>query len=260
MIRAHIKFAELRKEIAVAYCIILMFDLPDSPPGLFSMDPLAQGTYTLGSNENVSQALRRGLSARFSRHPFFSSTRSSRTSRDKVISRQASTADMNKNNEQMGVNGKTGNSKGVERFFNKFIKQISVLTLNHANQRKRHKTNDEAAEDDEQQADMPQSVSHSNLDGTNKTASAASRKCSTLPARFDYTPGVIGLRNHGNTCFINGDHLPTINSISFSLFNFVVEIRFKKIQLIPSCFSTFSHPAVPKSHGHVGGVFCDGPI
>jgi len=179
-----------------------MFDLPDSPPGLLSpMDPLAEGTFTLGSEENLGRALKRGFSARFSRHPFFSSTRSARGQRRKVLSRHASANDVNKINE---LNGGPKNGKGVEKFFNKFLKQMSVLTFNHANQRKmRQRAAQEAAEDGDQHP-MPQSVSHSNLDGRSKTAST--RKCSTLPARFDYTPGVTGLRNHGNTCFINGNY------------------------------------------------------
>lgn len=123
-----------------------------------------------------------------------------------VLSRQSSATDVNNraNSHELGSGLKSG-AKGV---LNKFIKQMSVLTLNHANQRKRRKASEGTpAEEADQLSDMPQSVSHSNLSGKSKTAmttSGSTRKCSTLPARFDYTPGVIGLRNHGNTCFING--------------------------------------------------------
>lgn len=48
-----------KTECVIASPCVFMFDLPDSPPGLLSMDPLAgrEGTYTLGSNENLGTNL-----------------------------------------------------------------------------------------------------------------------------------------------------------------------------------------------------------
>ena len=117
----------------------------------------------------------------------------------------------NRVNNELGGSIKNS-AKGV---LSKFFKQMSVLTLNHANQRKRHKGGDQATpEEADQLSGMPQSVSHSNLSGRTKSG-GSTRKCSTLPARFDYTPGVIGLRNHGNTCFING-------GCTFGFFLFII--------------------------------------
>lgn len=169
-------------------------------------------SYTLGSNEFLPKnGLRRGLSARFSRNALFAST--IRKKHDKFSSRRTSAtnlhnAETNAKNAEIGTN-KSNRRKRNGGFFSKVLQQMSVLTINHASQRKRRKA---AGQDDEEERDdigttIPQSVSHSShLDHAtsgNKSTTTASRKCSTLPARLDYTPGVIGLRNHGNTCFIN---------------------------------------------------------
>ena len=86
----------------------------------------------------------------------------------------------------------TNNFEGSS-FFNKLLQQVSALTVNHAAQRLRRQSH--------RTARLPQSVSHSN--NLDSSSEETVRKCSTLPAHLDYTPGVIGLRNHGNTCFIN---------------------------------------------------------
>lgn len=167
-------------------------------------------SYSLGSNEYLPKSgLKRGLSARFTHNPLFGST--TRKKNDKFSSRRTSVSNMtNLENSSVGDEienqHKNSNIKRSRGFFSKVLQQMSVLTINHASQRKRHKASEERDADDAIKAPLPQSISHSShLDHAsgNKSNTTTTRKCSTLPARLDYTPGVIGLRNHGNTCFIN---------------------------------------------------------
>lgn len=190
---------------------------PDSlgvyPPmdGLDDQPVHHPNNYNLGSNDYLPKnSLRRGLSARFSNNPLFGTP--SRKKNDKFSSRRTSIGNMTNlenNTVSDGVgNPKRSNSKRTGGFLSKVLQQMSVLTINHASQRKRRKAAEEEQEEDDTipVAPIPQSVSHSShLDHAsgNKSKTITTRKCSTLPARLDYTPGVIGLRNHGNTCFIN---------------------------------------------------------
>ena len=203
----------------ILLCDTSMLGYPPDTLGIFppSMDGLDDqpvhhhpNNYTLGSNEFLPKSnLRRGLSARFLRNPLFGST--IRKKNEKFSSRRTSISNMNNLENNAVGNGvgtnKNGNTKRPGGFFSKVLQQMSVLTINHASQRKRRKTaEEELEEEDPIAAPIPQSVSHSShLDHVsgNKPNTTTTRKCSTLPARLDYTPGVIGLRNHGNTCFIN---------------------------------------------------------
>lgn len=195
-----------------------MLGFPSDTLGVFSpMDELSNqsahhtGSYALGSNEYIPKSgLKRGFSARFQRNSLFGS--SSRKKNEKFSSRRTLSTNMN-NLESTSVSGvklgsnKNSNNKRNGGFFLKVIQQMSALTINHASQRKRRKAAEgNPDEDDSIVVPIPQSISHSShLDHSsgNKPNTTTTRKCSTLPARLDYTPGVIGLRNHGNTCFIN---------------------------------------------------------
>ena len=174
---------------------------------------------------------RRGFSARFSRHPLFSSVAHKKRS---SLKRRSSASNICTNPEPTSevVAAATESAarenlkpERVSRFFNRIMQQMSELTVNHANLRKRRQLDGEVADgrDPDVVMTMPQSASlnivvknkSNSLESPSKSAvkiatnssindeSAAMRKCSTLPSRLDYTPGVIGLRNHGNTCFIN---------------------------------------------------------
>ena len=168
--------------------------------------------FFLGSDESLSEVspFKRGFSARFSKRAFFSSTMQRKKARlaakSNQMSQQNKEAENEENCDQQLFSDRIAAKESG--FFNKLLQQMSVLTVNPASQRKQRRQStmiinkaDEPSPVILPQA-LPQSVSHSShLDNGNK--SAAVRKCSTLPARLDYTPGVIGLRNHGNTCFIN---------------------------------------------------------
>jgi len=171
-----------------------------------SLGPIEQPpNLTLNSNEylNKTKPLKRGFSARLSRHPFFSSTLRRSNVKSSARTIHSSTSMVGGDQNQASLNGSSDiptkeNPKKMGQFFNKLLQQMSGLTTNHATLRKRHTSLDR-----QENTDMPlnQSVSHSNH--LNEATNKSFRKCSTLPARLDFTPGVIGLRNHGNTCFIN---------------------------------------------------------
>ncbi|KAK4016756.1 hypothetical protein OUZ56_031722 [Daphnia magna] len=169
-------------------------------------------SYDLDSNDyHPKRNLRRGFSARFAQNPLFGTP--SRKKNDKFSSRRTSISNLTTIESSVvgagNVNTKNSNSKRAGGFLSKVLQQMSVLTINHASQRKRRKNSEEELEEDSAipVVPIPQSISHSShLDHTNGNrpkATTTTRKCSTLPARLDYTPGVIGLHNHGNTCFIN---------------------------------------------------------
>lgn len=145
--------------------------------------------FTLNSDKylNGTKLLKRGFSARLSRHPFFSST----LQRARVKTRHSIN---NSGGIRTSFNGSSEipTKRGMSHFFNKLLQQMSALTTNQTNLRKRHESLD---------GKENQLGSHSN--NLNEATNKNFRKCSTLPARLDFTPGVIGLRNHGNTCFIN---------------------------------------------------------
>jgi hypothetical protein len=110
------------------------------------------------------------------------------------------------------------------RFFNRIMQQMSELTVNHAALRKRrYQLDGEVADgrDPDVVMTMPQSASlnlaapaggNSNslqstssgktsspsiaaTNANNQTKEAAVRKCSTLPTRLDYTPGITNSNN-----------------------------------------------------------------
>jgi len=145
--------------------------------------------FTLNTDKYLSgtKLLKRGFSARLSRHPFFSST----LQRTRVKSRH-SINDTGSHRASFSSSSEIPAKRGMGRFFNKLLQQMSALSTDPSALRKRHSSLDR---------EENQSVSHSN--NLNEATNKNFRKCSTLPTRLDFTPGVIGLRNHGNTCFIN---------------------------------------------------------
>ena len=167
------------------------------------------------SVENFSP-LKRRLSAGLSRHPFFSSTRSMRKNKTRSVTKSSASVgreaaaenaeDECKTDDKSNSSSTKNGAKNGAGFFNRLIQQMSVLTVNHARLRKQQRQSDNQREEQSSViSPLSQSISHSShLDRANaNTEVSGARKCSTLPARLDYTPGVTGLRNHGNTCFIN---------------------------------------------------------
>lgn len=192
--------------------VTLMLDIPPNWLGLSPMDGL--DNHPIGSvngcavneRDNLSKSsLKRGFSARFSRHNFFTSTLLKKN--DNKMFRHSSASNMNNVNtmeEFETKNYSNENQKKAGRILNKFLQQVSALSIN---QRKHPRTSSDG-ESEEGTGSVPQSVSQSShldcdVNMTTPSKGSTGRKCSTLPARLDYTPSVIGLRNHGNTCFIN---------------------------------------------------------
>lgn len=90
-------------------------------------------------------------------------------------------------------------SKRMEHFLNKLIHQMTNISASQTSQKKYRQVN----RADPASVILPQSVSHSSHLDHSENKNVNVRKCSTLPTSLDCTPGVVGLRNHGNTCFIN---------------------------------------------------------